>query len=93
MLRAMRVYISGVVQGVGFRFFVERHAQGLGLKGYVRNLPDGRVEVYAEGKEENLRKLIPYLRQGPSLARVDDIEIEWLPFSGRYKSFHIAPTW
>jgi len=67
---ARRYFISGEVQGVGFRFFAERVAQKLALSGYVRNLRDGRVEVYAVGSAEQLRALRNELERGPSFASV-----------------------
>lgn len=66
--------IYGQVQGVGYRRFAQRVGQGLGLKGWVRNLFDGRVEVLAEGKVENLDALQKLLNQGPSHALVDRVE-------------------
>lgn len=70
--RAWRVY--GRVQGVGFRAFVQRQARPLGLVGYARNLPDGSVEVLAEGSETSLNILHRHLHQGPRMARVDRVE-------------------
>ena len=70
-----RFVVSGVVQGVGFRWFVARHARALGLGGYARNLPDGRVEVVAGGgASEALARLESLLRAGPAHARVDLLE-------------------
>jgi acylphosphatase len=66
--------VSGVVQGVGFRWFVARHARSLGLGGYARNLPDGRVEVVVSGPETSLPKLDQLLRTGPAYAQVDTVE-------------------
>lgn len=77
MLQARRFYISGMVQGVGFRFFVQRVAGRLGIAGYVKNLRDGRVEVYAIGTPEQLRALRGELRRGPRAATVDEVgEVE-----------------
>jgi len=70
---ARRYLVSGRVQGVGFRFFVEHIAYELGIKGWVRNLPDGRVEVYAIGSPEQLDELKKQLWEGPPLARVDNV--------------------
>jgi len=67
---ARRYFISGGVQGVGFRFFAERVAEKLALSGYVRNLRDGRVEVYAVGSAEQLRALRNELERGPRFASV-----------------------
>lgn len=69
-----RYFISGQVQGVGFRWFVARHARSLGLAGYARNLPDGRVEVVVSGPEEALPPLEQLLRAGPAHAQVDQVE-------------------
>jgi acylphosphatase len=66
--------VSGMVQGVGFRWFVARHAKSLGLNGYARNLPDGRVEVVVNGPEAALPDLEQLLRTGPAYARVEKVE-------------------
>ena len=68
--------VEGVVQGVGFRQFTQRKAQGLGLRGYVKNLPDGAVECLAEGSKEQLEKLRKALKQGPAFSRVDAVKKE-----------------
>ena len=72
--QAKRFFVSGRVQGVGFRFFVERSAASLGVGGYVRNLYDGRVEVYAIGSAEQMDALINALRRGPRMAGVDRVD-------------------
>ena len=70
-----RFLVSGIVQGVGFRWFVARHARSLGLSGYARNLPDGRVEVVAGGAEEAaLARLEELLKAGPAYSRVEEVE-------------------
>lgn len=69
-----RFLISGMVQGVGFRWFAARHARSLGLGGYARNLPDGRVEVVVSGPEEALPALEKLLRAGPANAQVQGVE-------------------
>ena len=72
-----RFVVTGLVQGVGFRWFVARHARALGLGGYARNLPDGRVEVVAAGGEADaLTRLEELLREGPAHARVARLERE-----------------
>ena len=73
---ARRYFISGGVQGVGFRFFAERLAEKLALSGYVRNLRDGRVEVYAVGSAEQLRALRNELERGPRFASVTAVAEE-----------------
>jgi acylphosphatase len=75
-MTSRRFVIAGVVQGVGFRWFVARHAHLLGLSGYARNLPDGRVEVVASGEDDALARLEGLLRAGPPHARVTDVERE-----------------
>jgi acylphosphatase len=70
---AKRFYVSGTVQGVGFRFFVERVAARLNVSGYVRNLFDGRVEVYAIGTPAQIDTLRSELECGPRMGRVDRI--------------------
>jgi acylphosphatase len=72
---ARRWLVIGRVQGVGFRWFVQRRADALGLQGWVRNLPDGRVEVVAEGTEAAMAALDAALRAGPRLASVQRVEI------------------
>jgi acylphosphatase len=77
--QAKRFYVSGRVQGVGFRFFAERTASSLGVGGYVRNLFDGRVEVYAIGSAEQMDAMRNALRSGPRMAavhRVDEQDAE-----------------
>ena len=88
MKKAKRYFAEGQVQGVGFRFFVERIAAELGLKGYVRNRYDGRVEVYAIGEEEVLEQLREQLQAGPAGSRVDRIE-EHTASIEKYKTFHV----
>jgi acylphosphatase len=66
--------VFGMVQGVGFRWFVARHARGLGLCGYARNLPDGSVEVVVDGREEAYPELERLLHAGPANAQVERVE-------------------
>jgi acylphosphatase len=74
-MKHARLYlVEGRVQGVGFRYFVEEVARGLGLKGYVRNLADGRVEVYAMGERAVLARLRTQLEVGPRASRVERVE-------------------
>jgi acylphosphatase len=82
-LQARRFFVRGRVQGVGFRWFVEREAQILGISGWVRNDPDGSVEVLAIGTPEQLGGLRSRLQEGPRAARVDDVgESEAEPVAG-----------
>jgi acylphosphatase len=81
--------VSGRVQGVGFRYFTQDMAAREGLSGRVRNLPDGRVEVVAEGDEETLARFEASLWRGPSHARVENVEVESTPPTGRHTGFEI----
>jgi acylphosphatase len=85
---ARRFIVVGRVQGVGYRYFVLRHAEQLGLAGFARNRPDGSVEVVAEGTEDGLRDLQDRLQQGPSFAAVDSVERESIAPRGQ-SGFHI----
>ncbi len=86
----IHVLISGEVQGVTFRDFTMRNAKRLGLKGYVKNLRDGKVELVAEGPKFDLGKLITRVKRGPREAKVGDVRVENRQFSGKYKKFEIV---
>lgn len=73
-MASYRYVVRGRVQGVGYRYFVLREAEGLGVSGFARNLPDGSVEVLAEGDEPVLSRLEERLRRGPSFARVEAVD-------------------
>lgn len=77
MTRELHLFITGRVQGVSYRANAAAIAQKLGLTGWVRNLPDGRVELLAQGEEKALRNLLTWAHQGPALARVDHVEAHW----------------
>jgi len=76
-VKGFRAVVRGRVQGVGFRAATEETARGLGLGGWVRNLPDGEVEVEAAGPEDALRELAQFLRRGPRMARVTGTDFFW----------------
>ena len=67
------INITGRVQGVGFRYFTQKKANELHIKGWVKNTPDGRVEVVAQGDETDVNTFIDYLKMGPPMARVDNL--------------------
>jgi acylphosphatase len=91
--QARRFVVSGRVQGVGFRWFVEAEAHRLAIAGWVRNNADGSVEILAQGSREQLAGLHSRLRQGPRAARVDDVEvIEAKPVAG-LTTFRIEGAW
>ena len=79
--------ISGRVQGVYFRQSTLFEAQNLGVKGWVRNLMDGRVEAVFEGEEHAVKTLVNYCRQGPAAARVNNLEVSYGPFKAEFSNF------
>ena len=88
---SLHAVIRGRVQGVGFRAFVIYNAQGLGLRGFARNLGDARsVEVQAEGPREHLESLLVALHRGPSASRVESVEVTWGPPTGTYVDFGVG---
>lgn len=87
---SLHALVSGRVQGVFYRMFVYREANALGLRGAVRNLPDGRVEVRAEGERARLDALVERLKAGPRGAAVSGVDAEWLDYSHDYDDFSIA---
>jgi len=88
-----RYVVRGRVQGVGFRWFVQREAEALDLSGWVRNTPDGAVEVLASGSEQQLAALAAKLKQGPRAARVDSVEESAAQAPPNLRSFHIEGAW
>ena len=91
--KARRFIVHGRVQGVGFRWFVEREAHILGIAGWVRNNPDGSVEVLAMGSRDQLSGLRSRLREGPRAARVDDVEELEAELISGLTAFRIEGAW
>ena len=91
--KARRFIVRGRVQGVGFRWFVEREAHILGIAGWVRNNPDGSVEVLAMGSRDQLSGLRSRLREGPRAARVDDVEELEAELISGLTAFRIEGAW
>ena len=89
--QAAHLLVRGIVQGVGYRYWTERVARSLGLGGWVRNLHDGRVEIYAEGPKASLRALVERCHDGPSSASVTDVDRADRAPRGRL-NFEIRPT-
>jgi len=89
--RRARVLVAGRVQGVGFRWATQRRAEQLGVDGWVRNLFDGRVEVWAEGDAADVERLVDWLREGPSHAGVERIEVADGEPAG-HRGFDVRPT-
>ncbi len=82
--------VRGDVQGVGFRYFLMRDAQRLGLRGWVRNRDDGSVEFVAEGPRQDLERLLEAARRGPSQARVAEVRTDWSPAGGGLEPFDLT---
>ena len=85
----VRAEVRGRVQGVGFRWFAVRRAEEHAVRGHVRNLADGSVEVVAEGDRAALEAFLDDLRAGPRGARVDQVELNWSEGPGRHRGFGI----
>ena len=92
-IEARRFIVRGRVQGVGFRWFVEREAHILGIAGWVRNNHDGSVEVLAQGTRDQLTGLHSRLREGPRAARVDAVEVSEASAVNGLNSFRIEGAW
>jgi len=88
MVRA-HVYVSGRVQGVFFRDHTRRWADSLGVKGWVRNLPDGRVEAVLEGPKNEVEALLQRMEEGPPYAKVTKMDVDWEKYQGEFTDFRI----
>ena len=83
------IYVSGRVQGVYYRKNARRSALSLGLTGWVRNLPDRRVEAVAEGERDHVEEFLGWCREGPSMAIVRAMEVSWETATGEFETFRI----
>jgi acylphosphatase len=81
------LFITGLVQGIGYRQFVKQNARKLGLTGWVKNVSDGSVAAVLQGKKEVIEQLIPLCRKGPLLSDVKDIQVSWEDDKEAYKDF------
>ena len=88
-MKRVHLLISGRVQGVAFRYYTIEEADRLGVLGWVRNLPDGRVEVVAEGEPERIEAFARWCHRGPALARVDEVKMETPEATGEFRRFDI----
>jgi len=86
---AVHGFVSGRVQGVGFRYFTQEIAVRYDLKGWVKNLPDGRVEFGAEGSEGLLKEFLKDINRGPRTGYVSDLKVDWSKYKGKYESFEL----
>lgn len=83
------IFISGRIQGIGFRLEMRYRVRKLGLYGFVKNLPDGRVEAVLEGEKEKVEKLIEWAKRGPFLAKVENLEVDWQEYQEEFNNFVI----
>ena len=90
MCARLEIRVHGRVQGVAFRWYAQRQAAGLGLTGWVRNLPDGSVRIVAEGSRQDLQALADWTACGPDHARIDGQGISWSEASGEFSDFRIS---
>lgn len=88
-MKTARVFVSGFVQGVGFRHFVRKKAQELVLTGWVRNTEDGRVEAVLQGRIEDIENMIALCHKGPFLAEVKDVQVKWEESVEEFAEFEI----
>lgn len=84
-----KIYVLGFVQGVGYRQFIKKKALGLNLKGYVKNLPDGRVEVVVQGAREEIEKFIKICEKGTFFSDVKSVQVEREEGQDKYSDFEI----
>jgi acylphosphatase len=89
-MERLHAVVRGDVQGVGFRYFLLRRGQQLGLRGWVRNNDDGTVELVAEGRRSDLELLKQAATEGPSLARVDRVDADWSAAAGGLAAFDLT---
>ncbi len=87
--QAKLIIVHGRVQGVGFRYFVQHLGSRYGLTGNVRNCEDGTVEIIAEGNPRRLAEFVHEVQKGPSLARVEWLDVNEIPAEGNYSTFQI----
>jgi len=88
-MRRCRIYVSGHVQGIGYRSFTKKRATEIGLSGFARNLPDGRVEIIVEGDETRIHTFVERLKEGPWGSRVSNTEIRWEKPSTEFTTFEV----
>ena len=88
--KRVHIFASGRVQGVYYRQLTLKHASELGVKGWVKNLLDGKVEAVFEGESEAVNKLVELCRKGPSFARVDHLEIDEEVYKNEFETFRVT---
>ena len=88
--KRVQIIVRGRVTGAFFRAATQREARRLGISGWVRNRPDGSVELLAEGEEDSIKEIISWAQHGPSAARVDDVDVRWRSYTGEFSEFRIV---
>ncbi len=88
-VKRAHVFVSGRVQGVSFRYYTVQEATRRGVEGWVRNLPDGRVEAVFEGEAEEVQGMVDWCRQGSPAARVLDVEVDWSEPGDGFDGFRV----
>ena len=88
-MQVAHILISGFVQGVGYRQFVKRKAREFGLTGFVRNLPDGKVEAIFQGSKENIEKMIVFCKKGPFLSEIKEVQAAWEESKESFETFEV----
>ena len=88
MKKSVRLYVDGIVQAVFFRSFIKENAEKYDVKGFVRNLEDGRIEIFLEGKPENVNEMIELAKKGPKHAQIKNVEIREEKFQD-FKTFKV----
>jgi acylphosphatase len=88
-MRRLSATVTGLVQGVSYRYYTRREAVRLGLVGWVKNEDNGSVYIVAEGQDEALRRFLEFMKQGSPSARVKHVAADWSPASGEFRSFEI----
>ena len=89
MFKKVHLLISGNVQGVFYRVNARKKAEEFSLTGWVKNMPDNKVEILAEGKEENLKRLIKWCHNGSENAIVKEVKVEWGDYENKFDQFEI----
>jgi acylphosphatase len=88
--KRVQLIVRGRVTGVFFRAATQREARRLGITGWVKNRPDGNIEIVAEAEEDAIREMVSWAQHGPSAARVDDVDIRWRSYTGEFSDFRIV---
>lgn len=90
MYACAHIIVTGVVQGVGFRYFALKHAQALGLTGYAKNMYNGNVETEVEGPRQFIEDYIKRMFIGPRFSDVTNVKVDWVKYDNKYKNFTIT---